>query len=61
METLEEGEEAREGEEGRSRQSQEESLLDMISSVGKEAEKKGKAAGKREEAVKSGKGKGGQK
>ncbi|KAF2166271.1 hypothetical protein M409DRAFT_66743 [Zasmidium cellare ATCC 36951] len=60
VETLEEGEEAREGEEGVPREREEESLLDMISSVGKEAEKKGKAAGK-EEAVKSGKGKGGQK
>ncbi|KAK4497220.1 hypothetical protein PRZ48_011670 [Zasmidium cellare] len=61
VESLEEGEEAREGEESVPRERQEESLLDMISSVGQEAEKKGKAAGKREEAKKSGKGKGGQK
>lgn len=52
---------AREGEEAVPKARQEESLLDMISSVGQAEEKKGKAAGKREEAVKSGKGKGGQK
>lgn len=40
---------------------QDESLLDLISGAGQEAEAKGEAAGVREEKVKSGKGKGGEK
>ena len=51
----------REGEEALDRSQQEESLLDLISGYGQSAEKKGEAAGIREQAVKSGKGKGGQK
>ena len=52
---------AREGEEGVSRDSQDESLLDLISGYGQDAEKKGEAAGVRQEKMKSGKGKGGEK
>ncbi|CAK4030703.1 54S ribosomal L36, mitochondrial [Lecanosticta acicola] len=60
-EALEGGEEAREGEEALKPAESQESLLDLISSVGKKAEKKGEAAGVREPAKKSGKGKGGEK
>lgn len=54
-------EEVREGEEALAPEEQEQSLLDLISGYGQEAEAKGEAAGKREEKVKSGKGKGGEK
>jgi hypothetical protein len=40
---------------------EDESLLDLISGFGQEAEKQGKTAGVREPAKKSGKGKGGEK
>lgn len=60
-EALKEGEEAREGEEKLDESQSGDSLLDLISGFGKEAEGQGKVAGKREEAVKSEKGKGGQK
>ncbi|KAK5126272.1 hypothetical protein LTR85_010507 [Meristemomyces frigidus] len=60
-EAMEQGEEAREGEETLDQSQQDESLLDLISSYGQTAEKKGEAAGVTEEAKKSGKGKGGQK
>jgi len=52
---------AREGEEALDQSEQDESLLDLISGFGQTEEKKGKAAGVKEEAKKSGKGKGGQK
>lgn len=52
---------ARDGEEGVSRERQDESLLDLISGYGQDAEKKGEAAGVREDKVKGGKGKGGEK
>jgi len=52
---------ASEGEEAVRQAQQEESLLDLISGYGQPEEKKGKAAGVKEEAKKSGKGKGGQK
>lgn len=51
----------REGEEALAPEQQDESLLDLISGYGQEAEAKGDVAGKREEKVKSGKGKGGEK
>lgn len=51
----------REGEEALAPEEQDQSLLDLISGYGQEAEAKGEAAGKREEKVKSGKGKGGEK
>ncbi|KAM0717674.1 hypothetical protein Q7P37_007526 [Cladosporium fusiforme] len=54
-------EEAREGEEGLAPQESEESLLDLISNYGQEAEKKGEAAGTTAPKQKSGKGKGGEK
>lgn len=47
---------AREGEEGLQPQEAEESLLDLISGYGREAESKGEAKGTREEASKAGKG-----
>ena len=50
-----------EGEQKLSQQESDDSLLDLISGFGQQAEKEGKAAGTREEAKKSGKGKGGQK
>lgn len=53
-EVLDAGEEARDGEEGIQKgegaAAQEESLLDLISGYGQEAEKKGEAKGKRERA-----------
>lgn len=49
---------AREGEES---QEEDESLLDLISGYGKKADAKGEAAGTKDEAKSSGKGKGGQK
>lgn len=52
---------ARDGEESVSPERQDESLLDLISGYGQEAEAKGEAAGVREDKVKSGKGKGGEK
>ncbi|PPJ57673.1 hypothetical protein CBER1_00127 [Cercospora berteroae] len=55
------GEEVLEGEEKLSQQESDDSLLDLISGFGQQGEKEGKAAGTREEAKKSGKGKGGQK
>ncbi|KAI5361247.1 hypothetical protein Slin15195_G123600 [Septoria linicola] len=60
-ESMGEGEEAREGEETLSQEEQDDSLLDLISGAGQQAEKTGNAAGVKEEAKKSGKGKGGQK
>lgn len=54
-------EEVRDGEEALDPTEQEDSLLDLISSYGQEAEAKGDAAGTTEEAKSSGKGKGGQK
>lgn len=51
----------RDGEEALTPQESEESLLDLISNYGNEAEAEGKAAGKKEEAKSSGKAKGGQK
>ena len=53
-----------EGEEGAATEAQEEdeSLLDLISGFGKQTEKtEGAATGKREEKMRSGKGKGGEK
>ncbi|KAF1352175.1 hypothetical protein BDV97DRAFT_348904 [Delphinella strobiligena] len=55
------GEEARDGEESLDPSVQEESLLDLIANYGQEAEAKGEAAGSKEAATKSGKGKGGEK
>jgi len=52
---------AREGEEALDEAQQDESLLDLIAGYGQTAEKKGEAAGKKEEKKSSGKGKGGQK
>lgn len=52
---------AREGEDALELSHQNESLLDLIAGYGQESEKEGNAAGVREEAKKSGKGKGGQK
>lgn len=52
---------ARDGEEAVGEENQDESLLDLISGYGQEAEAKGDAAGTREAKVKSGKGKGGEK
>lgn len=52
---------ARDGEEGVSADRQDESLLDLIAGYGQDAEAKGEAAGVREEKMKSGKGKGGEK
>lgn len=43
-----------------SKEREDESLLDLISGYGQEAEAKGEAAGVREQKVKSGKGKGGE-
>lgn len=54
-------EEAREGEEGLAPKESHESLLDLISGYGKDAEKKGTAAGTTEPKKKSGKGTGGEK
>lgn len=54
-------EQAREGEEGLAPQESEESLLDLISNFGQDAEKKGDAAGTTDPKKKSGKGKGGEK
>ncbi|KAI4847697.1 hypothetical protein E4T45_06662, partial [Aureobasidium sp. EXF-8846] len=54
-------EEVRDGEEALTPEESEDSLLDLISNYGNEAEAEGKAAGKKEEAKSSGKGKGGQK
>jgi hypothetical protein len=51
----------RDGEEALAPEESEDSLLDLISNYGNEAEAEGKAAGKKEEAKPSGKGKGGQK
>jgi hypothetical protein len=51
----------RDGEEALAPEESEDSLLDLISNYGNEAEAEGKAAGKKEEAKSSGKGKGGQK
>ncbi|KAF2765566.1 hypothetical protein EJ03DRAFT_330815 [Teratosphaeria nubilosa] len=56
-----EAEQARDGKEAVSADGQDESLLDLISDFRQNEQKKGKAAGKTEEAKKSGKGKGGQK
>lgn len=52
---------AREGEESLAPEESPESLLDLISGYGQEAEAKGEAAGEKEPKKKSGKGKGGQK
>lgn len=52
---------AREGEEGLDESQSEESLLDLISGYGQDAAAKGDAAGSQQEAVRSGKGKGGEK
>lgn len=52
---------ARDGEEGLDPADSEESLLDLISNYGQKADAKGEAAGTKEEAKKSGKGKGGEK
>lgn len=52
---------ARDGEESLDPSVQEESLLDLIANYGQEAEAKGEAAGSKEAATKSGKGKGGEK
>ncbi|EME40278.1 hypothetical protein DOTSEDRAFT_74921 [Dothistroma septosporum NZE10] len=60
-EAMAEGEEVREGEEVLNQSQSEDSLLDLISGFGQEVEKTGTAAGKKEETVKTGKGKGGQK
>ena len=54
-------EEGREGDEGGGEGVEEESLLDLISGYGIGAEGRGNAKGVREEKVKSGKGKGGQR
>lgn len=54
-------EEAREGEEGLAPEQAGDSLLDLISGYGQEAEAKGEAAGSTEPKKKSGKGKGGEK
>lgn len=43
------------------REDADESLLDLISGFGQEAEAKGEAKGVKQEAVRSGKGKGGEK
>ena len=51
----------RDGEEALAPEESQDSLLDLISNFGNEAEADGKAAGKKEEAKSSGKGKGGQK
>lgn len=60
-EDREEGEEGREeGEEGEKGE-QEDSLMDLISGFGQEAEKEGKPTGLRENKEKSGKGKGGER
>ncbi|KAI9872522.1 MAG: hypothetical protein M1830_001521 [Pleopsidium flavum] len=60
-ETVSDGQEARDGEEGVGGREEDESLLDLISGYGQEAETRGEAAGVREEKVKSGKRKGGQR
>lgn len=52
---------ARDGEEGLAPQESQESLLDLISNYGQDAEQKGEAAGTTEPKQKSGKGKGGEK
>ncbi|CAD0106530.1 unnamed protein product [Aureobasidium uvarum] len=54
-------EDVRDGEEALAPEEAEDSLLDLISNYGNEAEAGAKAAGKKEEAKSSGKGKGGQK
>lgn len=51
----------REGEEALDPSEADESILDLISSVGNKAEQKGEAAGTKQPAGKSGKGKGGEK
>jgi hypothetical protein len=51
----------RDGEEAVAPQDAQDSLLDLISDYGNQAEAQGKAAGKKEEAKSSGKAKGGQK
>ena len=51
----------RDGEEALAPEESQDSLLDLISNYGNEADADGKAAGKKEEAKSSGKGKGGQK
>jgi len=53
--------EARDGGESVAAEDADESLLDLISGYGQEAETKGKAKGTKGEAVRSGKGKGGEK
>ncbi len=60
-ETTSYGQEARDGEDGEGEGEEEESLLDLISGFGQDAESRGTAKGIREEKVKSGKGKGGQR
>jgi len=52
---------AKEGEEALDQSQQDESLLDLIAGSGQTEGKKGQSAGVKEEAKKSGKGKGGQK
>ncbi len=60
-ETVSDGQEVRDGEDGLGEREEDESLLDLISGYGQEAGTRGEAAGVREEKVKSGKGKGGQR
>ncbi|KAK5009845.1 hypothetical protein LTR39_004846, partial [Cryomyces antarcticus] len=59
-EAVDEQEEAKEGVDGVSPPPPDESLMDLISGYGQGAEAKGEAKSVRKEAVKSGKGKGGQ-
>ncbi|GAB7357479.1 hypothetical protein MBLNU459_g0016t1 [Dothideomycetes sp. NU459] len=60
-EALAGAEEAREGEDSLEPQEQDESLMDLISNYGQQADAKAEAAGTKDEPKASGKGKGGQK